>query len=338
MNCLHCSKHMYKYYDSDLTPHLKEEIDNHLAVCPFCRFQYDLTLMENEVLRDTSDIPEISLDFNERVMNSITPDMLPHLPNNVLVMSKDTRRLNLRWSSLYTKSAIAVVLLALCFYVPSIFRDDQPARIAQNEQVSMSKQTSALDSVSITGATGSIQQQSKQSIKAPDSDTPTTQPNVNYGNSNSIPPQNKMSSIAPQIYTDSRIAPCVAGRSERKTITPGSLSVSLLSLENIPTKYILVNRDDTNENQIAFSYQTADGAETINIQLIASNSLDQSMAELEDDTASEPLMALSAPAPTENVSREILVEDQKISVNVSGSISKDELNNLANQIVISRNP
>ncbi len=73
MNCLLCKKHMYRYYDDELSPQLKLKIDLHLEACTSCRFQYDLTQMENQVLRDTSDIPEISPDFNSRVMNAINP-------------------------------------------------------------------------------------------------------------------------------------------------------------------------------------------------------------------------------------------------------------------------
>ncbi len=346
MNCLHCNKHMYNYYDGELSAQLKLEIDRHLSECPSCRFQYDLTLMENQVLRDTSAIPEVSPNFNKQVMDSITPEKLPSLPDNVLVISKE-KRLAFRWSSVYTKSAIAVLLLALCFYVPGFITGGQNhQKLANNNIAPKMKLNTSADDTAITagnGGNGIQQVESSQQIKSQVSlnGNPSIKSSSidGYGDTRAAAPQPQQDASIPQPYLVSRMAPCEAGRSDRKESNPDTLSISTLSLKNIPEKYTLVNKVKTIENQIEYSYQSEDGAETINIQLITSPSPAQIISsEASSEKVSQPMMSFAAPAVTENVSREILVGEQKISVQVSGNISSDELNNLADQIVISKNP
>jgi hypothetical protein len=72
MKCQLFDKYLFDYCDDNLAPVLREKIDQHLQECSNCRNQVKLTILENEVLRDNSDLPILSGDFANRVMHQIT--------------------------------------------------------------------------------------------------------------------------------------------------------------------------------------------------------------------------------------------------------------------------
>lgn len=72
MKCQLFDKYLFDYCDDDLSPVLREKIDKHLQECSNCRNQVKLTVLENEVLRDNSDLPILAGDFANRVMQQIT--------------------------------------------------------------------------------------------------------------------------------------------------------------------------------------------------------------------------------------------------------------------------
>ncbi len=154
-------------------------------------------------------------------------------------------------------------------------------------------------------------------------------------------PQAKMDASIPQIQAGSRMAPSEAGRAERKEFKKNILPVSSLSLKNIPEKYKLLSQDNSVANQTNYYYQTDDGSESINITLISSPAQEQAIvseADTSKEITSDRLMMTATPAAVENISREIRVEDQMISVQLSGNICSAELANLADKIVICSAP
>lgn len=72
MKCQLFDKYLFDYCDNDLSPALREKIDKHLQECSSCSNQVKLTVLENEVLRDNSDLPVLAGDFTNRVMHQIT--------------------------------------------------------------------------------------------------------------------------------------------------------------------------------------------------------------------------------------------------------------------------
>lgn len=322
MNCLHCNKHIYSFCDGELAPQLMLEMERHLAECPSCHFQYDLTMTENQILRDTSDIPELSADFNQRVMNAIMPEKTFALPGNVLVMSKD-RRFSFRRSTMLILSAVAVVLLALYINLPDILSGSQP-KVAQTNsapKVELSKpQMKAINS--------EADLQNEQQIAAG-----AVNP---YGNNNMPKASISAPDADPQLFGASRMTTLEAGRADRNLNQP--LSITSLAVKNIPDKYKLVSQNNSIDNMAEYSYQTADGTETVNIQLNGP----VEKAVLMDCPAPKdaaPMISAAPPAGEaviKNVNREIEVDGQIISIVFSGNISSDELNSLADQVVLSK--
>lgn len=338
MNCQHCNKYMFNYYDGDLSLKLKLEIDLHLDECPSCRFQYDLTNKENQVLRDASDIPALSPDFNQRIMDAIMPEKSPSLPDNIIIM-ENHKRFRFKWSSFSVTTAVAVLLLVLCFYVPGIL----PGHVEQ-QKIAQINRASNFEPISGGGeATMKLGSKDEQKDDQAAKEIQTQSKANTYGDI-----ENNDAGLPSSIYssndshTNFRFDLPEAGRSARMSSSTSTLPpVSSYNLKNIPAKFKLVNQVNAMENQIDYSYQTDDGSEKITIQL--NNSPNEMLeAKIEEDTAKAPspkLPSLTAPAGanTNSVNREIKVGDQKISLVLSGNISNDELNALADQIEISKN-
>ena len=60
MDCRELSSQIEDYCDDSVSPQTYLKISKHLKECPTCQQLYQLTRLENEVLRDTSDIPPLS--------------------------------------------------------------------------------------------------------------------------------------------------------------------------------------------------------------------------------------------------------------------------------------
>lgn len=330
MNCLHCNKHIYSYCDGELAPQFMLEMERHLAECPSCRFQYELTMTENQVLHDTSDIPDLASDFNQKVMNAIMPEKIPTLPGNVLVMSKD-RRFPFRRSTMFILSAVAVVILALCINLPDILSIGKQ-KVAQTNDASNMHFNEPQMKKAITGAAPDITQNNQKQLN--------NTSNVQYGTT----AETEITTINDntQLAGTSRMTNCEAGRADRIAAKSETLSVSSLAVNNIPEKFKLTNQNNSAANLAEYSYQTTDGTETINIQLSCLVAKAALLDKTTPKEAAAPLASMAPPAAAEtisgNVNREIKIDGETISIVLSGNVSIDELNSFADQIVLSKTP
>ncbi|HOQ08839.1 MAG TPA: hypothetical protein PLG09_01800 [Syntrophomonadaceae bacterium] len=71
MNCQLFDRYLFDYCDGNVYPTLKLKMDEHLRECPRCNNQVKLTDLENQVLRDKSDLPALADDFTARIMQQI---------------------------------------------------------------------------------------------------------------------------------------------------------------------------------------------------------------------------------------------------------------------------
>ena len=71
MHCREVNKNIYAFYDGTLAPNLSAKIALHLDECEPCRNHSRLIWMENEALKDTSDLPDLRPDFTAMVINSL---------------------------------------------------------------------------------------------------------------------------------------------------------------------------------------------------------------------------------------------------------------------------
>lgn len=73
MNCQQINHYLLDYSEGNVSPPLRDAIEEHLSQCEYCRNNYKLTLIENEILREKIDIPELSENFTSRVIQAIVP-------------------------------------------------------------------------------------------------------------------------------------------------------------------------------------------------------------------------------------------------------------------------
>ena len=132
MNCQHYRDFMFDYFETELSPTEKNDIMQHLQICESCRRQYDLTARENDILKDTNDIPEIDVNFNNKVMEIIKAGM---------VNGRGPSKRRFRYLPAYSKAVVAAVLLLACLYVPGILPQLQDSRIP--EQTALLENSSA---------------------------------------------------------------------------------------------------------------------------------------------------------------------------------------------------
>lgn len=128
VNCQRFNEYVFDYCEDNLSPALKEQMDKHLQECSYCSHQVYLTHLENEVLRDKSNVPILADDFTDRVMKHIS-GVEPILAFN----SKGTKKHGRTKARSITLAAAAVGLaVLLIIYVPQMLSHHQSTKIADN--------------------------------------------------------------------------------------------------------------------------------------------------------------------------------------------------------------
>lgn len=72
MDCRQVDKMAFLYCDNEVQAHLRKEVEKHLSECPECRILIENTRLETEALRFKDDVPDLSSDFKNKVLLSIT--------------------------------------------------------------------------------------------------------------------------------------------------------------------------------------------------------------------------------------------------------------------------
>lgn len=71
MNCQQATRHIWDYCDNKLSPDLGAAVENHCRECPQCNKHLQLTFLENDALRNTSELPQLSSGFTARLMKNL---------------------------------------------------------------------------------------------------------------------------------------------------------------------------------------------------------------------------------------------------------------------------
>lgn len=73
MNCQQATRYIWDYCDNKLSPELSAAVESHCRECQHCNKHLQLTILENDSLKNHAELPGLSPDFTARVMKSI-PD------------------------------------------------------------------------------------------------------------------------------------------------------------------------------------------------------------------------------------------------------------------------
>lgn len=71
MNCQLIDRYIFDYCEDNVSPTLKNKIDQHLTECQCCCNQVKLTRLENECLADITDVPVLPDDFTAQIMHKV---------------------------------------------------------------------------------------------------------------------------------------------------------------------------------------------------------------------------------------------------------------------------
>ncbi|MBP1760866.1 MAG: hypothetical protein H6Q64_408 [Firmicutes bacterium] len=347
MNCQHYRDLMFDYFEGALDSPMQDEIKLHLCNCEFCRRQFELTEQEDQILKDTSDIPEFSDAFNSSVMAMIKAGAGN---SQIIVMERKPR---FRWLPAFSKASIAAILLLSCLYVPGILPHFQNSKTPQQAALiknSLTPPASILPQDSIKEKTGTKQLadlnagagiETQDALKKESANDITssseqllqneTQPDVFMAKN--LPDSDNPSENGTQGGT----APA-AGETSR------SLQSSLRfaginnnpSIYNIPDGFVLKETNNISETQVAYSYEDPSVQKSFVVNVFSANPVAEIKA-AEDQSvikAKEPkTIELDNIAALNNKSnRTIEYNGAAWQITVTGNMSQEELDRIAGEI------
>jgi hypothetical protein len=332
MNFLHYRKHMFNYFEADLSPLLKEEIEQHLQQCASCRRQYDLTRMENQILQDTSNIPALDAEFNGRVMNLIANSG----EHSAAIMSSGNPR-RYRWRPVYSQAVVAVALLAICFYIPGMIPERQGDQALQRTVSPIQSHASVPEDV----------QQNPMKAKVAYAGNLKISNNLDKCESPEILQSSPEVQTAPLPTTDQQLAgsgfranslePTRSVQPESSTTK--SAYAGSIGLQNIPVKFILLHTNQLAENQVEYSYGTQDGSQNLLIRVLLPDHAKEAAIAYNLSTVPPAVNNLNNTVSIISESkREIELDGKSYQLVVSGNFSQEEIDHLANNISLRQEP
>jgi hypothetical protein len=309
-------------------------MDQHINKCASCRSNYQLTLLENEALRDVGDIPLLSEAFTTRVMSSIAAaDSKKTIPQP-LVMSKGSS-LNLKPTSWYTRLAIAAAVITLCLYIPNYNQSGNNLNVADNssKQPHLELQSNTIN-VKDAGTQALNKDRLKVSAVDPSLntgsiDTSQVSPNTFNSQPKAVPVNNDVN-LAPSVLS-APVAPEQMQRSTnpeagRSTRTESQINDTLslsFSPQNIPTRFQLTQLENNSEKESIYNYVSQDGTENFQLKVAPYR---------EKMTAIMTTSNITIKDGPPSLTRDIQVGEHIITLTISGNIPTEELTQLVNTI------
>ena len=315
MNCQDISEIIYKYCDSEVSSEEYTNISEHLSECADCQHIFQLTQLENDILRKKDDIPGLSPAFTSLVMSSIQS------ANSLNIKSSFTR-FNRKWwlSGLTTVAAVVALFLYLPqlslnysniapYYNSSIQKQSPPSGAAtQYDDSPITAQVNLSDSPSPTELIYTTSGAPPQIAKSvPDNDVKLNQSLIAAG-------------PAFTAETNPNTAPKVSRSTISESIAANSVNISLRPL-NIPDQLIFVQVNNSG-NKTIFNYASIDAKESLQITLAPYSEPTFGLMSASDSGPQDPL----------TVSRDIQIADKKMTVTFSGSLPVEEMSILANTV------
>ncbi len=125
MDCQSLDRLIFSYCDNNLTPKKRLAVEEHLQKCFSCRHKLDLVILENELIKEAADIPQLSESFTGDLMMLIESrygSTAPRDDNKDLPASIQGKK-KANWGIMRSRIAIAAVFLLVflgaSFYLES---------------------------------------------------------------------------------------------------------------------------------------------------------------------------------------------------------------------------
>ena len=338
MNCQHYREVMFDYFEGGLSSAEQDDIKLHLLDCEYCRRQFELTEQEDHILRDTSNIPEMSETFNNNVMNSIKTGAGS---SQVLVMERKSR---FRWLPAFSKATVAAVLLLSCLYVPGILPHLQDKKGPDQAALMENSQTSS--SPTLPQGNYKDQTEAKQ-FAVLDTGAGTTPASPRQ-----IPQDEKQDEIKPEAMMSKSLPDNIPAENatqgngstdqgETSRSLPSSLRYAGIntdkpSLYNIPSGFVLKETNHISENQVVYNFEDVSVQKSFMVNVSPTDPVAEISA-VEEQTmikAKEPkIIALDNIAALQNTSNRVVeYNGETYQITVTGSMSQEELDRIAEDL------
>jgi len=330
MDCQDINNKIYEYCDdlaSSSPSHL--EILSHLRDCETCQQDYQLTLVENEILRDTSDIPDLSPAFTTMVMGAL------NLGGDLNGQSQNPPKESGITSVYYRKIwlggglALAAAVIALCLYIPHLSQlDSEPSPIDQFDPPTIRK----------TEQKESTANKSNYKVKSTPTQRDTSRPpsiasaavSRNQGEQFTIKDKNialgadnrDLASIymdsSPENDSDLLKSTSIMYAGNKSS---DSINVALSPL-NMPQRFKLIQYFNSEDNWNIYDYASLDGKESVHL----------TVTPYIEPTIVAKTLNISTQENIATLTRDIQVGGQKFTVTYTGDLSTDDLTALADTV------
>ncbi|MDD4802326.1 MAG: zf-HC2 domain-containing protein [Syntrophomonas sp.] len=367
MNCQDIKDNIYAYCDGALPSDLQLKLAEHLNECESCRSNYDLTMIENEVLIDTQDIPPLSEAFTARVINTLAAvDIITANPQPIVMVKNTTPGFNKRFW--IRGLAVVAAVITLFLYIPDSKDTGNNIQVADNALLQPQKQHE-IKPEPVVENEPLLQDKKELPIKLSQATPPrstglenqnvTTYSNMNISgaktpfqentkivsdsarNSESTPfsaadsgAMQKESDPAPAILSEpaipggmKRSVSLNIGRAIRAENQADNNPYMSLIPQNIPSHFILDRVDSAPNSDTVFNYKSQDGRESFQLQVASCPEKVIATKSVSNSTSLDNCSAIN---------RDLQIGEQNFILTISGNLSTEKLSQLINAIEIEK--
>lgn len=324
MDCKKVNQLLLNCSEGSLSPDINEQVEKHIKECEFCQKNLTLTSLENLMLKDTSDIPELSGQFTYSIINQIKN--FQNTKANTDIITSQNKKLPL----------YAVSVLAACFIFVLLVCGMNGhhlipfQNIAINKNASVKQQDSGERNFKLAKTeTDKIHYDKIHYIKKDNS----------FSSNNELSPNDKSDSpvIAENNEKDSEINTSVEKKSALKTSSAlQNIIVPDFKLTGLPNYYILQKVNPINENSIQYIYINNNNQQNVTITVAITDetvSLDKSFSAASADINNTESLVISN-TDTDSASVTKTLDNKIYHISIAGSITAEELSHLTANIQI----
>ncbi len=266
MDCREFNENIFAYSDGTLPSGLQAKFTLHLEKCESCRQNYNLTLLETELLHEGFDVPEPPPNFAAQVIKAVeTSDVSVPAVETVTPPIRSGRFLPPK--SMYGLVAAAAIILALVAYGPQLFNPNNRSEVAVNDRSDQVLETASTDHSRPEALNDSVADNTMlkgtptaptsaktapAAVKSTDSTTSSSEKTAN-GNTNDLSTAAPASVSSANQENQSEPAVDQMRSSPNAAIPPGKV-VSDYSPINIPEGYILEAVDTSGAGPTVYYY------------------------------------------------------------------------------------
>ncbi|NMC28235.1 MAG: hypothetical protein GYA42_08840 [Syntrophomonadaceae bacterium] len=322
MDCREFNENIFAYSDGTLPSGLQAKFTLHLEKCETCRQNYNLTLLETELLQEGLDVPEPPPNIAAQVIKAVENlDISAPVVESVPPPARSGRFIPPK--SMYGLVAAAAIILALVAYGPQMFNPNNRTEVAVNDSSRQVLETASTDLAGSEFLNAPVADNNlpKASPPAPtptktapsagknaDSATSGSEKNTNSNASGVVPTPTASVSSAKQ-EPQSEAAVEQVRSSLDATTAPGAV-VSAYGPVNIPEGYILEAVDTSVSGPTVYYYTNDAGGLRFRVELT------------------------EAPNSGSSVVKVVKFPDMTIYAYFYGNMSTNELRAIANAITI----